>query len=301
MAEERLIDDDKDKKYKIRINENGEEELVLDETRADAEETDEVEFEVPELEEDDEEAAVMTPEQLAARDKAREEAEKKKQQGIADCIARAQSLIDAGKFEDAVFVADEGLELDADGRLYCLKMQALTQNFSDFSRAAECDVCADGVKHHADEQSKEVFGSYRASVISQRDELREEVKELGARNEEQKAERQTRYLAKRKKAVIFFGATCVPLVVFAILAIYFSTIMHSQLDHNNMILFFVFLGIAIAFLIAALIATRLLWASVRLLKLNAKNSSTKLGREFEDKSARLAAAEKILTVYGTEE
>ena len=29
MAEERLIDADKDKKYKIRINENGEEELVV--------------------------------------------------------------------------------------------------------------------------------------------------------------------------------------------------------------------------------------------------------------------------------
>ena len=59
MAEERLIDDDKDKKYKIRINEQGEEELVLDETRAesDAEESDEVGFEVPELDEDDEEAA----------------------------------------------------------------------------------------------------------------------------------------------------------------------------------------------------------------------------------------------------
>ena len=29
MAEERLIDDDKDRKYRIRKNENGEEELVI--------------------------------------------------------------------------------------------------------------------------------------------------------------------------------------------------------------------------------------------------------------------------------
>ena len=38
MAEERLIDDDKDRKYKIRINENGEEELVIVDTEDEEEE-----------------------------------------------------------------------------------------------------------------------------------------------------------------------------------------------------------------------------------------------------------------------
>ena len=76
MAEERLIDDDKDRKYKIRKNENGEDELVID-GLPEEEDREEIAFEVPDLESDDEEAAVMTPEQLAARDKAREEAENK--------------------------------------------------------------------------------------------------------------------------------------------------------------------------------------------------------------------------------
>ena len=76
MAEERLIDDDKDKKYKIRKNADGEDELYIDDTE---EETvqEEVNFLVPEAEEDDEEAAVMTPEQLAARERAKAEAEEK--------------------------------------------------------------------------------------------------------------------------------------------------------------------------------------------------------------------------------
>ncbi len=75
MAEERLIDDDKDRKYKIRKNADGEDELVVDD--APEEETvEEVGFEVPELD-GDEEAAVMTPEQLAAREKAKAEAEAK--------------------------------------------------------------------------------------------------------------------------------------------------------------------------------------------------------------------------------
>lgn len=76
MAEERLIDDDKDRKYKIRKNADGEDELVIDAAPEEEEPAEEIGFEVPELE-DDEEAAVMTPEQLAARERAREEAEEK--------------------------------------------------------------------------------------------------------------------------------------------------------------------------------------------------------------------------------
>ena len=38
MAEERLIDDDKDKKYKIRKNEKGEDELYLSEESEEGEE-----------------------------------------------------------------------------------------------------------------------------------------------------------------------------------------------------------------------------------------------------------------------
>ena len=71
MAEERLIDDDKDRKYKIRKNADGEDELVVDSAPEEEEEAEDIEFEVPELDSDDEEAAVMTPEQLAVRELAK--------------------------------------------------------------------------------------------------------------------------------------------------------------------------------------------------------------------------------------
>ena len=51
MAEERLIDDDKDRKYRIRVNENGEEELeIIDPDDVDEEPV----FDMPDYEEDDE-------------------------------------------------------------------------------------------------------------------------------------------------------------------------------------------------------------------------------------------------------
>ena len=104
MAEERLIDDDKDRKYKIRKNEDGEEELVLDTDTAREEPEEEVSFEVPEFEEDDEEAAVMTPEQLAERERRRAEEELKRAEELEKIAEHARSLIEEGKFEDAGFV-----------------------------------------------------------------------------------------------------------------------------------------------------------------------------------------------------
>ena len=56
MAEERLIDEDKDRKYRIRINENGEEELVIIDTE-------EEEEEIPEFSVVTDEGEEMSPEQ----------------------------------------------------------------------------------------------------------------------------------------------------------------------------------------------------------------------------------------------
>ena len=73
MAEERLIDDDKDRKYRIRVNENGEEELeIIDPDDVDEEPV----FDMPDYEEDDEEAAILTPEQLAERERIKAEEER---------------------------------------------------------------------------------------------------------------------------------------------------------------------------------------------------------------------------------
>ncbi len=80
-----MIDDDKDRKYKIRKNEDGEDELYIE--GGDGEE--EIGFEVPEFDTDDEEAAVMTPEQLAERERRREEAEQARLKNLEERICKA--------------------------------------------------------------------------------------------------------------------------------------------------------------------------------------------------------------------
>ncbi len=297
MAEERLIDDDKDRKYKIRKNADGEDELVVDD--APEEETvEEVGFEVPELD-GDEEAAVMTPEQLAAREKAKAEAEAKRLADLAERCERARALVAESKYDDALFVIAEAKELDGErGEVYDLELKALTADFTDYSKVAESGAAAEGVKKYASAEIKAGFGSYAQGVAAYRDELAETVAKLNAENEEKKSARRTVFLKKRKISAIAFAATALPLVVFIALAAYFSTIMHSQLSHDYMITFFVFLGLAAAFLIATLVTAHKLWSSASLLKRNAGNSSSKLGREYEAKNAELKLVESVLSAYG---
>ncbi len=63
MAEERLIDADKDKKYRIRKNADGEDELYIDES-GEEEVEEEVTFDAPEEVWENSDESLMTPEQL---------------------------------------------------------------------------------------------------------------------------------------------------------------------------------------------------------------------------------------------
>lgn len=302
MAEERLIDDDKDKKYKIRINADGEEELYVDETpEEEPEPEEELGFEVPEFDSDDEEAAVMTPEQLAARDRAREEAEAKRLKDMDERVARAENLVSSGKFDDALYVLDEAESLGFDGRVYALKIQALTRNYSAFDRAAEGVAAADGLTQYVSTEVKEKYAPAADDIKEKSARLKSKVGELKAEYERQRGERQEKYLKKRSVSAILFAATAVPMLVFAILAGYFGSIMHNQLDHSNMITCFVFIGITAVFFIASLFTAHRLWDSARLIKLNKSTSSTKLGRELDEYSAQLLFTEKIISAYGLDD
>ena len=73
MAEERLIDDDKDRKYKIRKNADGEDELYIDDTPDEEDDVIMPVFAVPYDDEDDDEAVSLTPEQFAERERIKQE------------------------------------------------------------------------------------------------------------------------------------------------------------------------------------------------------------------------------------
>ena len=289
MAEERLIDDDKDKKYKIRINEDGEEELYI-ETQPD----EEAEFEVPQVMYDDPDAESLDPEAYAERIRAREEEEARRNKELADRLSLAEKNIAEGDFSTALYNLEEAENCGIEsGKMCILKARAVAGDLKE-PDLNELAKAVDAVNKYASDEEKAELDYIADKLAAALEEDRQRAEKLGAENEEKKAERRGLFLQKRKKSLINFAITCVPMVVFAVVAAIFASMMYAREDGLNVVLMIVFAAVAGVFLIASLFTARFLWKAVRNVRLNEKNSATKLGREYE---AVLAEINKLDGIY----
>ena len=160
-------------------------------------------------------------------------------------------------------------------------------DFTDFSKAEECGYALDAIKKRASAEDKAQLNAYAERIAEAKSALEKEVENLNGENELKKEERREKFKARKKSSLIFFAATVIPLVVFAALAIYYGANMHAVKDGANIPLFIAFISVAGFLFILSLFTARRLWQSVNLVKLNENNSSTKLGREYEEKKSRL--------------
>ncbi len=293
MAEERLIDTDKDKKYRIKINADGEEELIVGGEEIDGEEqVEEVMFDVLEEDTDDEEAAVMTPEQLAAKRERIEREKAEKEQRVAELLQKATEDCAAGKYATALDYLEKAEEEDGEnGEIYALKAAAYTQNFTDYSQIG---MVADGAssiqKYTSPQRKEELFALAREGLEKNIDELSAKVMALDKENEEKKAERAVKFKKDRNVALIAFFALAVVFGVFTGLAIHNATLILSVKDGSNfVVLTCVFAGLAFVFLVALIAVSRLLNVTSRRVRLNARDTSTQLGRDLIENRARLNA------------
>lgn len=285
MAEERLIDDDKDRKYKIRVNADGEEEVYIDKTEDD---TEPEEMEVLEFDSDDEEAAVMTPEQLAAREKAKVEAAEKRAKMIENAIAEAELLLSESDFDGALYALSKIEEFaDGDGEIAVLKLKAHSRNMTDFTFDAECASAAQKVNLYANDEQKAELQENAKTLSVCINGLQAETEKLNSENEAKKSERREVFTKRRKNAAIWLSCTGIPFVALLIIAVYFATVIFAREDGMNIVYTIIFASLAGIFFIATLFTLRKFWAAQRNLTLNEKNSSTKLGREYEAKKQKL--------------
>ena len=195
MAEERLIDDDlnKDKKYKIRKNADGEDELYFDETEEQEEQEEEINdgsrYEVPDLGYDDEEAAILTPEQLIAREEAKREEEKKRAERCGQLLAEAQTKLENSDFDNALYAISLIEEIDKEcGRAYFLKFKALSSAFTDFSRSDDLKAAADCVNKFCTLEERAELLSLCAPLKAKLDDDEEKAAALHVENEQKKRE-----------------------------------------------------------------------------------------------------------------
>lgn len=298
MAEERLIDDDKDRKYKIVKNEDGEEELVIDYTPDETEEDDIPVFDMPDYAEDDEEAALLTPEQLAERERLRAEEERARAAKIASLTEKSRTALEESDFEKAFYLASQAEELDGEnGAAHCLKLRALSHNLYDFTSLSECAEIADKVREYADDECKEELRSLSDGLKKRIEEVDSQADGIREINEQKKAERRTVFAQKSKRALKAFSITAVPFVLFLILAIAFSTVMFADENGAYLIVTIVCAALAFIALLATLFTANRLWSARRNVRLNEKDASTKLGREYLEIKGESDSLKRIFTAF----
>lgn len=273
MAEERLIDEDKDRKYRIRKNENGEDELVLidpDEVNG--------EDELPVY-------SGITDEDDGYTEEEREEKNAERQQNILkkaeELKAAAREKLNAGDYEAAKYSLSQAAEItEYDGELYYLLLKAHSNNLTDFSDLEKLAEISDGVREYSDDEQKTELDSLSAPLKKNIDELSDKCTKLSVENESGKAERRGTFVKAKNRALIFLGCTAVPFLVLCVLAIVFATKIFADQNGMYVVLTIVFAATAVAALIATLFTLNRFISANRKVRLNEKDSSTKVGREF---------------------
>ena len=286
MAEERLIDDDRDKdkdrKYRFRINEDGEEELEIAEEPEDEQQDAEGGLDIPEFEEDDEEAVDKTPEQLAA-ERERAERERAAREGNAlALLQKAKAAMAEGKQSYALTLLDSAVKECGDiGEAYSLRMEILSEGYTSAARAEDCVDALDGYSEHvpADERG-EISKKFAPVVRAALEEQEKKNALLKAENDEKKKERRLFFASGYKRALTRFSIALIPLILFVTLGIGFGSVMYADeggVYYVLAIAFFVAAGIS---LVVSVFFARLLAAAARKVRVNESDSSTALGRQY---------------------
>ena len=286
MAEERLIDDDKDRKYKIRINADGEEELVIDESAEQEGESEIPVFEIPADGEDDEEAALLTPEQLAERERLKLEEQTKRKDAAEALYAKTVKSFEEGDFEAALYAVNRALELTPDdGRLWFYKLKTVSRNLTEFNSPESCAEAAAGVAEFCTAEQKAELKTLSAELEARLAQAKTRTAELGKQNEAGKAERRDEFARMRKKSLIGLLCTGLPFIALTIAAVVFATMIFANEQGVFVIATAVAGGLAAIMLAVTAIAANKFWAAQRYVVLNERDNTTKIGRQYlESKS-----------------
>ncbi|MCI9407852.1 MAG: hypothetical protein HFK06_05805 [Clostridia bacterium] len=295
MAEERLIDDDKDRKYRIRVNENGEEELeIIDPDDVDEEPV----FDMPDYEEDDEEAAILTPEQLAERERIKAEEERARAEKLSAFLDSAKEKLFEGDYEGANYAVTQAEEYGkTSGELFCLKLKVLTRDLTEFLNLEECAEAADGVKEYADETLKEEFRGKTGKLEALISDAEAKTEALREKNEAGKDERRETFASSKKRAFIALLCTLVPFTALLIVTLVFTTFMFADANGVYLVATIVLAALSVIMFIATVVTSKKFWSAARDVKLNEKDTSTKLGREYLENKTQYELLKRIYSAF----
>lgn len=311
MAEERIIDDEYGRGIKLRKTKDGyvdvTDELAEGEATEEVEEGDEVSFEFPMMdeEEDDEDLVGLSPEEAMALKKQKIEAAERRKAEYEQAIEEGKALLEAGEYEAAEKKFEEALHLDelaVDAAVGYWR--AKTQNFQNPDVFLE-DYLNAGIESLEYDLGKEALDAikkeHRADFEKRLQELEEAERPLAQEVEEKQQTRREILKARRKKSGIKFICVAIPTLALLICTVVFALKIPTVAD-NRFIPWTIGFG-AVSFL-AFILFLAVGNAFKNVCKIYSKNerlSSTEAGQRLLEIRAYKTLYEKLLIVEETEE
>lgn len=300
--EERIIDDEYGRGIRMKKNKDGE----VDVTDAAAPETDEfaegteeeVLFEFPDLQEDDEELATLTPEEALELKKRRAEEAKRRAEEYERLMTEGEALTQAEDYEAAVEAYKKAAELTAEPAEAIIGYwRARTAGYTDADvlYAAYADGGFDEFLYDVGEEAAEAVKNGLFAVVSERLAALKTEGEPLEKEVGEKQESRRKVIKKRlSSARIGFFAAAIPTLVLLVLTIYFGVSINTRPD--RLYLWFTIGGAAL-FLISFIFfcaAANTYYNACRINRKNERLSSTEEGKQLLAIRKRLAFFEALL-------
>ena len=304
MAEERIIDDEYGRGVKLRKTKEGYVDVTdeLAEGERDTEEVaDEVSFEFPmmETDEDDEDLVGLSPEEALALKKQKAEAAERRKAEYAQAVEEGYALLDAGEYEAAEKKFEGALELDelaTDASVGYWR--AKTQNFQNPDALLE-DYLEEGIQsleYDLGYEALEIIKKdYRTAFEKRYQELEAEEEPLAKEVEEKQQARREVLKARLKKRGTKFAIVCVPALVILICTIILGLKIPTVMD-NRFIPWTIGFGVAtfVAFIVTLKVGNSFKNA-YKIYSKNEKLSSTEAGERLLEIREYKALYQALLT------
>lgn len=299
--EERIIDEEYGRGVRFKKTAFGYVD-VTDELAAehgDEEPVDEVAFEFPVLEEEDEDLATLTPEEAAAlRQKKKEEAEKRKASYEQAC-QEGEALLDSGEYAKAETKFEQALQLDGLATHASIGYwRAKTENFK------KPDVLID---EYADEDMESmeydlgvealdtIRVAYQEEFKARLAALCEEEKPLAEKVEGKQIRRRKILSARLRNSIILFTAFLLPTLAGIVLTAVFGAKIPTTRENTYVLPTIISGGVSFVLFIFWVAFTNKLLNAVRIYAKNERLSSTEDGNRLATIRAYVSLYEELLT------
>ncbi len=289
--EERIIDDEYGRGIRLKKTEEGyvdaTDELAEERIETDDGEevlADEIAFEFPELEEDDEDLVNLSPQEALELRKKKAEEEAARKEEYERLCTDGETLLSSGSFKAAELKFEKALLLDEEAAEASYGYwRAKTADF------AESEVLIDEYADVGFEELESDLGYQAVQLIRENygESFKQKVKELEKREaplaeevlEKQSARREV-LKERRKKAMIAFFVSLVPTLVALVLTIVFGAQIFSTPDGKFVTYTIIAGACLLVTLIVLLVLTNKLLNAVRMYNKNERLSSTEEGAEL---------------------